>query len=127
MLNNALIFPAEIHDRLLQNGRLRQQLTACKNASFVLDFAPVVKLFIPDACVSWLLTEIDPADHDRAFGLYTQNGRHQLTYVSFSEIAALRGPKGSRVTWDPHFMSTKMLTAFSCERVVGLDGTFSRG
>ena len=113
MPDNALIFPAEIQDRLLQNGRLRQQLNACKNAIFMLDFAPVVKLFIPDAGVSWLVTEIDPSDHDRAFGLYTEDGRHRHTHFSFSKIAALRSPTGARVTSDPHFIATKMLTAYA--------------
>jgi hypothetical protein len=35
----------------------------------VIDFPPVVKLFTPDAGTTWLLTEIDPDDPDRAFGL----------------------------------------------------------
>ena len=30
---------------------------------------PVVKLFTPDANATWLLSEIDPEDSDRAFGL----------------------------------------------------------
>ena len=34
-----------------------------------LDPPPVVKLFTPDAGATWLLTELDPADPDRAFGL----------------------------------------------------------
>lgn len=33
------------------------------------DPVPVVKLFTPDAGATWLLTEIDPDDHDRAYGL----------------------------------------------------------
>ena len=47
---------------LLANGRESLQNT---------DFnpAPVVKLFTPDAGATWLLTEIDPDDHDHAFGL----------------------------------------------------------
>jgi hypothetical protein len=70
---------------------------------------------------SWLLTEINPADHDRALGLYTQDARHRLTHVSFSEIVALLGPKGAPVTSDPDFMPMKMLTAFLYERGAGLD------
>ena len=33
------------------------------------DLASVVNLFTPDAGATWLLTEIDPDDHDHAFGL----------------------------------------------------------
>jgi hypothetical protein len=35
----------------------------------VRDFQPVVKLFMPDADRTWLLTEIDPDNPDIAFGL----------------------------------------------------------
>ena len=47
---------------LLANGR-----ESLENPDF--DPAPVVKLFTPDAGATWLLTEIDPDDHDHAFGL----------------------------------------------------------
>ena len=33
------------------------------------DHAPVVKLFTPDAQATWLITEVDPDDPDRLFGL----------------------------------------------------------
>ena len=46
---------------LLANGR-----ESLENPDF--DPAPVVKLFTPDAGATWLLTEIDPDDHDHAFG-----------------------------------------------------------
>ena len=45
---------------LLANGR-----ESLENPDF--DPAPVVKLFTPDAGATWLLTEIDPDDHDHAF------------------------------------------------------------
>lgn len=47
---------------LLANGR-----ESLQNPDF--DPAPVVKLFTPNAGAIWLLTEIDPGDHDHAFGL----------------------------------------------------------
>ena len=34
-----------------------------------IDPPPVVKLFTPDGAATWLLTELDPEDPDRAFGL----------------------------------------------------------
>ena len=47
---------------LLANSR-----TSLDNPNF--DPAPVVKLCTPDGGATWLLTEIDPDDHDHAFGL----------------------------------------------------------
>ena len=60
-MNNALITD-EQRIVLLANGR-----ESLENPDF--DPAPVVKLFTPDAGATWLLTEIDPDDHDHAFGL----------------------------------------------------------
>ncbi len=60
-MNNALITD-EQRIVLLTNGR-----ESLENPDF--DPAPVVKLFTPDAGATWLLTEIDPDDHDHAFGL----------------------------------------------------------
>ena len=48
--------------QLLANGR---QSLGQEN----FDPAPVVKLFTPDAGATWLLTEMDPDDHDHVFGL----------------------------------------------------------
>ncbi|NDZ17197.1 DUF2958 domain-containing protein (plasmid) [Variovorax sp. WS11] len=43
------------------------------------DPLPVLKLFTPDAGATWLLTEIDPEDHDMAFGLCCT--QHKPNYV----------------------------------------------
>jgi hypothetical protein len=67
--------------QLLANGR--QSLV---NDDF--DPPPVVKLFTPDAGATWLLTEIDPDDHDHAFGLCDLGqGFPELGYVSLAELA----------------------------------------
>lgn len=57
-MNNALITD-EHRIVLLATGR-----ESLQNPNF--DPAPVVKLFTPDASATWLLTEIDPDDHDHA-------------------------------------------------------------
>jgi len=106
--------PAEIQVRLLNNGRLHQTFTD-DHTPFRLDFFPVVKLFVPGTGVAWLLTEIDPADRPRAFGRHIVGGRRQLRHVSLSEIAASRGPTGATVTWDPHFIPAKSLTAYAAD------------
>jgi hypothetical protein len=105
----------KIRERLIQNGRLRQRI-AQGNDSPEPDFLPVVKLFTPDARATWLLTEIDPDDYDRAFGLCDLGlGSPELGYVSLSELAAVRGPMGLAIERDRHFAPTKTLSAYAAE------------
>src|SRR3954447_26466200 len=50
-----------------------------------IDPSPVVKLFTPDAAATWLLTEIDAADPNRAFGLCDPGlGSPELGFVILS-------------------------------------------
>lgn len=58
----AHLFDDDISAALLANG-------AKTKAGIDHDPFPVVKLFTPDAGATWLLTELDPDDHDIAFGL----------------------------------------------------------
>uniref|UniRef100_UPI0023597E45 DUF2958 domain-containing protein n=1 Tax=Pseudomonas aeruginosa TaxID=287 RepID=UPI0023597E45 len=60
-MNNALITD-EQRVVLLANGR-----ESLENPDF--DPAPVVKLFTPDSGATWLLTELEPDDHDLAGGV----------------------------------------------------------
>ena len=60
-MNNVSI-TAEQRMVLLANGR-----ASLENPDF--DPAPVVKLFTSDGGATWLLTEMDPDDHDHTFGL----------------------------------------------------------
>lgn len=79
------MMPAALRTRLLANG----QKAATGNA---VDPYPVVKIFTPDANATWLLTEIDPHEPDRAFGFCALGlGEPELGYVSLSELASLRG------------------------------------
>ena len=58
------------------------------------DPPPVVKLFTPDAGATWLLTEIDPDDHDHAFGLCDLGlGAPEIGWVSLGELATVRVAK----------------------------------
>jgi Protein of unknown function (DUF2958) len=54
------LIPQALRERMLANDR---------NLANNDDPIPVVKLFTPDAGATWLLTEIDSDDRDRAFGL----------------------------------------------------------
>lgn len=104
-----------IRDRLIRNGELRRHIEAA-NPDAAIDLLPVVKLFTPDASATWLLTEIDPDDHDRAFGLCDLGlGCPELGYVSLAELATVRGKLGLPVERDLHFMPAKSIAAYADE------------
>lgn len=104
----------EQHAQLLANGR-----QSLEQENF--DPAPVVKLFTPDAGATWLLTEIDPDDHDHAFGLCDLGmGYPELGWVSLKEITTVRGKLGLSVERDLYFQADKRLSAYAREaRLVG--------
>lgn len=94
---------------LLANGR-----QSLEQENF--DPAPVVKLFTPDAGATWLLTEIDPDDHDHAFGLCDLGlGYPELGWVSLAEIATVRSRLGLPIERDLHFEAQKRLSAYARE------------
>ncbi|MDP1953263.1 MAG: DUF2958 domain-containing protein [Polaromonas sp.] len=95
--------------QLLANGR-----QSLEQENF--DPAPVVKLFTPDAGATWLLTEIDPDDHDHAFGLCDLGlDFPELGWVSLAEIATVRGGLGLPVERDLHFEAQKRLSTYARE------------
>lgn len=80
----------------------------------VIDPPPVVKLFTPDAGATWLLTELDPADPDRAFGLCDLGlGCPELGWVSLAELASIRGRLGLPVERDLHFVADRPLSGYA--------------
>ena len=91
----------------LITAQQRKRLIANGEASMMdpnFDAAPVVKLFTPDAQATWLLSEIDPDEQDRAFGLCDLGmGTPELGYVSLSELASIRGKMGLPVERDRSF------------------------
>ncbi|MDA9478877.1 transposase [Bradyrhizobium sp. CCBAU 65884] len=99
--------PLTVEDRvaLLVNG-----LSAEK------DHRPVVKLFTPDGAATWLLTEADPDEPDRLFGLADLGlGCPELGYVDLNELIALRGRLGLPVERDRYFVADKTLSAYAEE------------
>ncbi len=95
--------------QLLANGR-----RSIENDDF--DPLPVVKLFTPDAGATWLLTEIDPDEHDHAFGLCDLGlGCPERGWVSLAELATVRGRLGLPVERDLHFKATKPVSAYARE------------
>lgn len=103
------LIPAELRARMLDNGR---RSAAGENH----DPPPVVKLFTPDAGATWLLTELDPANPDIAFGLCDLGlGCPELGTVSLAEIAALRGAFGLPAERDLWFAADRPLSTFARE------------
>ncbi len=108
------LLTANIHKRLVCNGRLRQQRQQEEKPEP--DFWPVVKLFTPDGACTWLLTEIDPDEPDVAFGLCDLGfGCPELGSVSLSELESVRGRLGLPIERDLYFKAVKSLSAYADE------------
>lgn len=106
------MIPSTLRARLLANGR--------KTASGKsIDPYPIVKIFAPDGYATWLLTEIDPEEPDRAFGL-CDLGYPELGYVSLSELESYRSRFGLTLEVDRHFLARKPISEYADEaRILG--------
>jgi hypothetical protein len=80
------------------------------------DHVPVLKLFAPDGGATWLISDVDPDDPDRLFGLCDLGlGFPELGYVSLAEITEARGPLGLAIERDIHFVADKPLSVYAEE------------
>ena len=103
------LFTEEQMAQLLANGRRSQDFED-------FDPMPVVKLFTPDGDATWLLSQVDPNDHDYAFGLCDLGlGSPELGHVSLTELHALRGRLGLPVEVDRSFKAKKPISAYAHE------------
>ena len=101
------LFTKAQHAQLLANGTRAAQ-------GEDIDPRPIVKLFTPDATATWLLTEIDPTEPDRAFGLCDPGlGSPELGFVSLAELTALRGRLGLPIERDRHFVGNRPLSTYA--------------
>ena len=101
------LFTAAQRQRLLVNGRRSA-------AGEDIDPRPVVKLFLPDGRATWLLTELDPTEPPRAFGLCDLGlGAPEVGYVDLNELARLRGCQRLLVERDRHFVADRPLSAYA--------------
>ncbi len=97
------LFTQTQYSKLLDNG---------KDENPDKDYAPVVKLFTPDANFTWLISEI--VDLETAFGLCDLGmGFPELGYVHIPEIAALKGLSGLPVEPDLHFVGKYPLSVYA--------------
>jgi len=91
---------------LLVNGRLAA-------ASEPNDPLPVVRLFTPDAHATWLLTALDPADEDTAYGLIDLGiSMPELGRVKLSDLASIVGPRQQPVMRDRYFQAVRPLSEY---------------
>jgi Protein of unknown function (DUF2958) len=103
--------------QLLANGATHAQGRAT-------DPLPVVKLFTPDGHATWLLTELDPADGDTAFGLCDLGlCMPTLGTVRLSDLETIRGPRNLPVLCDLHF--TPRFTLSEYTRRAQADGSIN--
>jgi hypothetical protein len=101
-----------LKQQLLENGRINGKLAAQDKETT--DFKPLVKLFDPCGAGTSLLTELDPEDEDRAFGLCDLGtGFSELGRVSISELESHRAPLGIKIERDLHFEANKTLSAYA--------------
>jgi hypothetical protein len=88
------------------------------------DPLPVVKLYTPDTHATWLLTELDPADGDTAFGLCDLGmGAPELAHVRLSVLEGILGPRNLAVTRDLHFTPKRRLSEYA--RLARADGSIN--
>ena len=66
----------------------------------------VAKLFTPDSCWTWYLTEYDPKTRE-AFGL-VHGEVEELGYFNLDELSAIRGPKGLPIERDIYWKPRKL-------------------
>lgn len=105
----SFFFTAAQHAKLLANGRKSA-------AGKEIDPLPVVKLFLGDGAATWLLTEIDPAEPTRAFGLCDLGlGSPELGYVDLNELCRLRGYLTLPVSRDVYFQADRPLSVYATQ------------
>lgn len=101
------LITAEECAQLLANGQAR---VAAQDT----DPLPVVRLFTPDAHVTWLLASLDPADSDTAYGLIDLGiGMPELGHVKLSDLASIVGPRQQPVMRDRYFQATRTLSDYA--------------
>ncbi|MGB3882265.1 MAG: DUF2958 domain-containing protein [Diaphorobacter nitroreducens] len=110
-----LLITEDERARLLAHGEARA-------AGRAIDPVPVVRLFTPDAHVTWLLAALDPADGDTAWGLIDLGiGMPSQGTVKLSDLASIVGPLKQPVLRDLYFWPRRTLSEYT--RIAGRDGT----
>lgn len=75
---------------------------------------PVLKLFCPWGSATWLISEMDPEDHNMLFGLCDLgHGFPELGWVYLPELEAIRGPAGLKIERDMWFTPGMTLVEYA--------------
>ena len=94
------LFTEKQTEQLLKNGH-----------DLETDHKPVVKLVCEGS--TWLVTEIDPHNTDKIFGLRDRAlAEPELVYESIRELEARKGPMGLRVERDMYFKADSPLRGY---------------
>jgi hypothetical protein len=105
--------------KMILTGQMKKLLdNGAKSAASEggIDHKPVIKLFNPVGAATWLISEVDPTDPDRAFGLCDLGmDSPELGYVSLSEIFGVRLRFGLKIERDMHFTANKTLGEYAKE------------
>ena len=87
------LLTAALAKKLLANGHATQAAQA--DGLSEPDHLPVVKFFDPCGASTWLITECDPEEPGRLFGLCDLGmGFPELGYVSLYELQTVKGKNG---------------------------------
>ena len=98
-------------DLLTVEDRVRLLVNALSDEE---DSMPVLKLFTPDANATWLISECDPDDPDRLFGLCDLGlGFPELGWVSWTELKSVRGRLGLPIERDIAFVGEQPLSVYA--------------
>ena len=98
--------------RLLANGKASAE--AMKWDGNTPDHFPVVKLFHPLRAATWLLSELDPAEPDIAFGLCDLGMNcAELGSVSLSEMRSIKVGFNLRIKRDMFWTATHPLSVYT--------------
>jgi hypothetical protein len=98
------LIPEALRAHMLANDR---------NLPNDIDPVPVGKLFTRDGSATWLLTELDSNDQDRAFGLSDTGAALRLGYLSLSEITSINKRLGHPIEYDPSFVPQFRLSVYA--------------
>lgn len=100
----------EIEAKLIANGKRAMENEGQGNG----DIPPVLKLFNPCMPHTWLITDCDPGEPDRLFGLCDLgHGSPELGYVSLAELQSIRLPFGLSIERDIYFSADKTLDEYA--------------
>lgn len=104
------LLPEHLRQSLIVNWEL---MIVAPEAGVCPDLYPEVKLFAPNGCAIWLLTELNP-DTNVAFGLCDLGlGQPELGYVDLNELEALAATDGFEIQVDLEFDTHTPLSKYA--------------